>query len=69
MKGLLLSVAINLLVGAYLLWGYPRTVKRSFKGRPPPPAFALLARVIPPLGGVIIAASLAWLIYTLYSTQ
>ena len=57
---LFLALLINVVVGAYLAWGYPRTVAHSFRGRMPPPFFALLLRVMPFFGKVLVAASVGY---------
>jgi len=57
---LFLALLVNVAVGAYLAWGYPRTVANSFRGRTPPPFFALLRRVMPPFGKVLVAASVLY---------
>lgn len=61
-----LSLAINLGVGLYLAWFYPRHVRRQFAGRRLPPFFALLATVLQPLGWLLIGGSLAYLLYRLF---
>jgi hypothetical protein len=57
---LFLALLVNITVGAYLAWGYPRTVANSFRGRTPPPVFALLLRVMPLLGKLLVAASVLY---------
>jgi len=57
---LFLALLVNVAVGAYLAWGYPRTVAHSFRDRTPPPFFALLRRVMPRFGKVLMAASVLY---------
>jgi cellobiose-specific phosphotransferase system component IIC len=63
--GLLLSLAINLLVGAYFVWFYPRSVHRQFSGRQVPPAFSILLRILPPAGALLMLASVLYAILAL----
>ena len=58
-----LSLLVNILVGLYFALGYPRAVRRSFRGQPPPPAFNLLLRILPPFGRGLVIASLAFGLY------
>jgi hypothetical protein len=55
-----LSLLINLAVGAWFVWGYPHSARRRFRGMPPPPLFALLIRLLPPVGLALIVASLLY---------
>lgn len=57
---LFLALLVNVAVGAYLAWGYPRTVANSFRNRALPPAFVLLLRLMPPFGKVLIAVSVLY---------
>lgn len=59
-QGEILSLIINLGVGLYLALYYRRTVQRSFRGNPVPPLFRFLSRVLPPLGILLIGASLLY---------
>ena len=54
-SGEFISAAINLLVAAYLIYFYPRNLRRQFQGRPVPPLFRMLA-IIAPLAGYLLAA-------------
>jgi hypothetical protein len=57
---LFLALLVNIAVGAYLRWGYPRTVANSFHGRSLPPFFTVMLRVMPPFGTVLMAASVLY---------
>lgn len=57
---LFLALLVNVAVGAYLAWGYPRTVANSFRNHPLPPFFALMLRVMPPFGKVLITTSVLY---------
>lgn len=58
--GELLSLLINLGVGGYLALFYPRALRRRFAHHPMPRGFALLLKVVPPAGWLIIALTLAY---------
>ncbi len=52
-----LSAALNLLIAAYLIFFYPRSVRRQFRGKPAmPPLFHTLLRLAP-IAGVLLAAA------------
>lgn len=56
-SSLIFSLLVNVLVGVYLIWFYPRSVRRNFTDGRIPPAFALLAKLMPVFGAAIIVAS------------
>lgn len=62
-----LSVAINLLVALYFVRYYPTTQARSFRGRPIPPGFLLLRKVVFWLGWLIILGTAGYTGYRLLS--
>ena len=58
--GLASSLIINILVGAYFFWLYPRSVRKNFPTGPTPRGFALLLKVLPTAGLVLIVASVLY---------
>lgn len=64
--GTAFSLLVNIAVGIYFARFYPRQVAKSFRGRPVPPFFAGLAKVLTPLGYLLIAGSVGYAVW-LYS--
>lgn len=64
-QGMLFSLTINILVGLYFALWYPRSLEKNFRGRTPPPLFALLGRVLPPVGWILVLLSLGFGAYQL----
>ena len=62
-----LSIVINLAVGAYFAVLYPRSVKKRFGDRELPRGFALLLRFVPPAGWLIMAITVIYAITLLVS--
>jgi len=60
-----ISAVLNLLIAAYLISYYPRSVQRQFLGRPTPPLFGLLSRVIPVVGYLLAAGTIAYVVLRL----
>lgn len=58
-----LSFSINLLVGVYFIYLYPKTLARSFRERPIPPGFQLLRTLLRGLGWAIIIGTLGYAAY------
>ena len=58
--GELLSVLINLAVGAYLAIYYPQSVRGRFATDTMPRVFTILIRVAPPAGYTVIALTLLY---------
>lgn len=63
--GEFVSVAIQLFVAAYLIYFYPRGVRRQFQNRPMPPLFRILANYIPVAGYLLAAGTLLYVILRL----
>ncbi len=59
-QGIALSLFINILVGLYFALIYPRSVEKNFRGRTPPPLFALMVRILPPIGWGLVIASVGF---------
>lgn len=59
-----LSFTINLLVGVYFIYLYPKTLAKSFRDRPIPPGFLLLRTLLHGLGWVIIIGTLGYVTYS-----
>ena len=59
-QGTILSILINLAVGAYFALLYPRMLQKRLGGRPAPRGFVLLQKVVPPIGWLIIALTLIY---------
>lgn len=55
-----LSMAINLAVGIYLAWFYPRTLRARLGNGRLPPLFALVVKVVGPLGYLLMAGTLLY---------
>jgi hypothetical protein len=55
-----ISLVINLGVGIYLAWFYPRTLRRKLGAGRMPPLFKLLLWTAPPLGYFIVAGTLLY---------
>lgn len=66
--GELLSAAFNLFIAAYLIYFYPRGVRRQFQNRPTPPLFQILAKAIPVTGYLLAAGTLIYVILRLSGT-
>lgn len=60
--GELISILINIGVGLYFAHYYPRTLRRRLDEARLPPLFALLLKVLPPLGWLLIIASVGYAI-------
>jgi hypothetical protein len=56
----ILSILINLAVGFYFAVIYPRNLRQRFGSQPAPRAFALLQRVVPPAGWLIMLLTLIY---------
>lgn len=56
--GELLSLLINIGVGAYFAWYYPRSVRGKLDRMPR--IFSVLNKVLPPLGYLLIALSVIY---------
>ena len=63
-----ISAVLNLLIAAYLIYYYPRSVQRQFQGRPTPPLFRLLSRVIPVVGYLLAAGTIVYVVLRLSGT-
>lgn len=63
-----LSYCINLLIALLLIFYYPKTLARNFRGRPIPKGFTYLRRLAFWLGWSIIIGSSAYIIYRLATT-
>lgn len=57
---LIFPLLVNVLVGVYLVWFYPRSVRRNFPDGQIPRGFALLMKLMPLFGGALIVTSLIW---------
>lgn len=55
-----ISILINLAVGGYFLYFYPRSIAKRFASHPTPRGFVLLQKVVPPVGGLIIVLTLIY---------
>ncbi len=60
-----ISVAINLAVGLYFIHYFPVSLRRKLPENIRPPFFSLLLKVIPPLGYVLIIATVLYLMIAL----
>lgn len=58
--GLFLSLLVNVLVGAYFVWFYPRSVRKSFTTGQVPRGFAILLKILPPVGTVLMVGSVLY---------
>lgn len=59
--GDIISILLNLAVGSYFAFIYPRSVQKRFQGtQRVPRGFILLRRVIPAVGYMIIALTVAY---------
>ncbi len=56
--GEIVSLLINIAVGVYFAWYYPRSVHGKLDRMPP--LFATLNRILPPFGYVLILSGLAY---------
>jgi hypothetical protein len=54
-----------MLVGAYFAWFYPRSVRKHFPTGPVPPGFAILRKILPPFGVLLMLASFLYLVLAL----
>lgn len=60
-NGDIISIVLNLLVGAYFAFIYPKSVQKRFNStQQVPRGFVLLRRVIPAVGYVIIILTLTY---------
>lgn len=60
-SGDMISIFLNLAVGAYFAFVYPRSVKKRFQSAAQVPrGFVLLRRVIPAVGYLIMVMTLAY---------
>lgn len=59
-RGEMISLLINIGVGIYFFYFYPRSVRKKMGGGRIPPAFALLIRILPPVGIALIVVSLLY---------
>lgn len=62
----LFSILINLAVGIYFAIYYPRSLQKRM-GDNPPRGFALLKKIIPPIGWLIIIITLIYAVTLLIS--
>lgn len=60
-----LSMAINLAVGIYLAWFYPRTLRSKLGSGRMPPLFGLLLRIVPPLGYLLLVGTVVYAVMRL----
>lgn len=58
-QGVLISLLINVLVGLYFALIYPRSLRRTFRGNPPP-LFALLGKTLVPVGWLLMIGSIGY---------
>lgn len=58
--GEVVSALLNLCIAVYLIHFYPRSLKRQLQGRPMPPLFRLLARVVPVVGYLLAAGTILY---------
>ena len=63
--GTIISLAVNILVGIYFAWFYPRSLRRKLGGGQLPPAFAILSHLLPPLGWLLIIGSVGYAVLRL----
>ncbi len=63
-EGVLLSVVINLVVGVYFVYFYPRSVTRRLPQLPP--VFQFLFRTVPVIGYLLILFTLGYVGWTLF---
>lgn len=56
--GVLLSLLINIAVGVYFAWYYPRSVRGKLDRMPR--IFSLFNKILPPVGYLLIAASILY---------
>ena len=63
--GEIISVTINLAVGIYFAIVYPRSLAKRFAQHTTPRAFVFLKKVVPPMGWLIIAITLAYVAFRL----
>lgn len=55
-----ISIVINLGVGIYLAWFYPRTLRQKLGVGRMPPLFKLLLWIVPPIGYLVVAGTLLY---------
>ena len=65
--GEFVSAAIQLLVAVYLIFFYPRGVRRQFRNRPVPPLFRKLAVAAPLVGYLLAAGTVIYVVLRLGS--
>ncbi len=62
-----LAIAVNLLVAAYLIHFYPKTLAKIFRGAVIPRGFLLLRHGAKVVGYIIVVASLGYIVYRLFA--
>ena len=55
-----LSAVINLAVGVYLAWFYPRSLRARLGAGRMPPFFVIMLKIMPPFGFLLLAATLLY---------
>lgn len=55
-----LSLLINIAVGIYFFYFYPRTVRSKLGSGRLPPLFAVMLRILPPIGIALIGITLVY---------
>jgi branched-subunit amino acid transport protein AzlD len=63
-NGLIFSLVVNIIVGVYFARFYPRSVRKNFPNGQPPPFFALLLKILPPVGVLLIVGSVIYGVLT-----
>lgn len=59
-SGDILSILINLAVGIYFAFIYPRSVRKRFTSQTAPRAFTMLIKVVPMVGYLIIGLTVIY---------
>lgn len=59
-NGDIVSILINLAVGAYFAFFYPRSVRKRFSEQNRPRAFTLMLKVVPMVGFLIIGMTIIY---------
>ncbi len=59
-SGELISILINIGVGLYFAYYYPRDLQKRLGAGRIPPLFALLLRILPPIGWALILGSVGY---------
>jgi hypothetical protein len=60
-----LSIAINLAVASYLIYFYPKSQQKVFRGIPVPPGFVILRKVMQAIGYAVVLVSVGYAVYRL----